>query len=254
MIPRLHTDASLAEGGEASLGPDRAHYLRTVLRRDVGAEIRLFNARDGEFAATISELSKKAGSAHIDGRLRAPEEEPDILILFAPIKRAPLELVIQKATELGAAGFAPVLTDRTNSDRLNMERLASIALEASEQCGRLSVPTFAERKRLVDALLRWDKSRQLIYCDEAGDDPAAEWGGRDGRAGPLYEIVKERAFTKAALLIGPEGGFSPDERGWLRSLPFVTPVTLGPRILRADTAAIVSLALWQAAVGDLARN
>jgi 16S rRNA (uracil1498-N3)-methyltransferase len=254
MFPRLYTATALAVGGRVSLGPDRAHYLKNVLRREAGAEIKLFNARDGEFAATVAELTKKIASAEIVGRLRTPEPEPDILVLLAPVKRTPLELVIQKATELGAAGFAPVLTDRTNADRVNTDRLSAIALEAAEQCGRLSIPTFAECTRLVDALLHWDKSRQLIYCDEAGDDPTAEWGGPYGRAGPLYDVVKEGGLRKAALLIGPEGGFSPDERRWLRSLPFVSPVTLGPRILRADTAAIVSLALWQAAVGDLTQS
>lgn len=254
MIPRLYLDAPLAEGAAVALAPEQAHYLRNVLRREAGADIFVFNARDGEYAATIDTIGKKAAAARLGVRARAPQAEPDILLLFAPLKRAAVELIIQKGVELGAAGFAPVFTDRANADRVRIDRLQAIAQEAAEQCGRLSVPPVTEPARLAETLLHWDLTRTLYFCDEAGDDPSREWGGEEGRAAPMLEVVKAAPGAKAAIMIGPEGGFSPEERKWLRALGFVRPVTLGPRILRADTAAIVSLAVWQAAAGDLRRR
>ncbi len=253
MIPRLYLDTPLAEGVGAALALEQAHYLRNVLRREAGAALRLFNARDGEFDATLAEIGKKGALAAIGARRRAPEPEPDIALVIAPVKRAAMEVIVQKATELGASQFIPVLTERTNADRLRTDRLSAIAIEAAEQCGRLSVPVVAEAAALPGALLRWDAGRTLFYCDEAGDNPDEERGGATGRAKPMLDVARARGAGPAAVLVGPEGGFSPQERSWLRSLPFVAPVTLGPRILRADTAAIVSLALWQAAHGDLAR-
>lgn len=254
MIPRLYHEGGLAAQISVALTPEQAHYLRNVLRREAGAEIRLFNARDGEFAAHLAEIGKKAAAATIDKRLRTPEIEPDVELLIAPVKRAAMEMIIQKGTELGARAFTPVLTDRTNTDRLRIDRLQAIALEASEQCDRLSVPPVRAPAKLAELLLHWDAGRTLYYCDEAGDDPSMEWGGREGRAATLFETAKEVGARPSAILIGPEGGFSPEERGWMRAFPSVKPVTLGPRILRADTAAIASLALWQAAVGDLTRR
>lgn len=253
MIPRLHLDAPLAEGAGAALSAEQAHYLKNVLRREAGAAIRLFNARDGEFEAMLADIGKKGALAAIGAQRRLPVKEPDVAIVFAPVKRAAVELIVQKGTELGASAFMPVMTERTNADRLRTDRLSAIAREAAEQCGRLSVPAFHAPEKLPGALLRWDHARTLYYCDEAGDDPGEEWGGAKGRAEPLFDVVKRRGAGPAALLIGPEGGFSEQERSWLRSLPYVAPATLGPRILRADTAAIVSLALWQAAAGDLQR-
>ncbi len=251
MIPRLFLEAPLAGGATVALAREQAHYLSNVLRREAGADILVFNARDGEYAATLDAVGKKAAAARIGRRTRAPHAEPDMLLLFAPVKRAAVELIVQKGVELGAAGFAPVYTDRTNADRIRIDRLQAIAQEAAEQCGRLSVPPVMEPTRLAETLLHWDLARALYYCDEAGDDPSREWGGEAGRAAPLLDVVKGGPDAKAAILIGPEGGFTPDERKWLRALGFVRPVTLGPRVLRADTAAIVSLALWQAAAGDL---
>ncbi|HBK93090.1 MAG TPA: 16S rRNA (uracil(1498)-N(3))-methyltransferase [Parvularcula sp.] len=251
MTPRLHLDAPLSEGAGVSLSPEQAHYLKSVLRREAGAAIRVFNARDGEFDATLAEIGKKGALAAIGAQRRKPEKEPDIAVVFAPVKRAAVETIIQKATELGASYFMPVVTERANADRLRTNRLQAIALEAAEQCGRLSVPFVREPEKLPGALLRWDHARTLYFCDEAGDDPDEEWGGAHGRAEPLLAAIRRRGAGPAALLIGPEGGFSAQERSWLRSLPFIAPATLGPRILRADTAAIVSLALWQAGAGDL---
>ena len=253
MIPRLHLDAPLAEGAGVALSPEQSHYLKNVLRREEGSLIRLFNACDGEFEASLADLGKKGALAAIGARRRGPEPAPDVGIVFAPVKRGAVETMIQKATELGAAFFLPVITERTNADRLRTDRLSAIALEAAEQCGRLSIPEVRASEKLPGALLRWDHRRTLYYCDEAGDAPGEEWGGAKGRAEPLFDAARRRGPGPTALLVGPEGGFSAQERSWLRGLPFVVPATLGPRILRADTAAIVSLALWQAAVGDLTR-
>ena len=254
MIPRLHHGAPLSEGAVASLTQQQAHYLKNVLRREAGAEIRLFNKHDGEYAATISEIDKKSALAALGKRTLAPQDEPDIELYFAPVKRTAMEFILQKGAELGVMRFQPVMTDHTNSERLRIDRMSLIALEAAEQCGRLSIPEISAPVRLPEALLKWDTSRALIYCDEAGDDPGEDWGGRKGRAAPLIEAIKDEAASRAAILIGPEGGFSKDERAWLRALPYVRPVTLGPRILRADTAALVAIALWQAAKGDLTQN
>ncbi len=251
MIPRLYLDARLSPAAAIGLTQDQAHYLRAVLRREAGAELLLFNARDGEFSARIREIDKKGVVAEILLQMRPPEAESDIQLLFSPLKRGPVEMIIQKGTELGVAMFIPVLTDRTNADRLRVNRLQMIAREATEQCGRLSVPPVTESLRLAELLLHWDKTRTLFYCDEAGSDPSKDWGGRDGRAPPLLDALRDKPAEKAAFLIGPEGGFSPEERNWLRALSFIRPVTLGPRILRADTAAIAAVSLWQAAAGDL---
>ncbi len=214
MIPRLYVKSELSAATMVELTDEQAHYLRSVLRRAEGDDIRLFNARDGEFAASIKSISKKSVSALTAERLRAPEAPANIELLIAPVKRAAIELVIQKATELGVSAVAFVVTDRTNADRLRIERLQAIALEAAEQCGRLSVPEIRGPAKLAETLNRWDRARTLFFCDEAGDDPEAEWGGANGRADPLFKIALEAP---------------------------------------AGSAAIVSLAIWQAACGDLRR-
>lgn len=253
MIPRLFHGGALAANTTVALTQDQAHYLRNVLRREAGAEMKLFNAGDGEYSARLAEVGKKGAAASIESLLRAPEAESDIHLLIAPVKRAAMELILQKGTELGASAFLPVMTDRTNAEKLRIDRLQAIALEAAEQCGRLSVPEVRAPSKLAQMLLHWEGSRPLYYCDEAGDDPSKEWGGPDGRAAPLVDVARETGSGPAAILIGPEGGFTPEERRWLRALPYVRAVSLGPRILRADTAAIVALALWQAAAGDFRR-
>lgn len=253
-IPRLHVEGTLAEGAAAPLSPEQAHYLRNVMRREVGEPVHVFNARDGEFEATIAALSRKGAVVEVDARRRTPEAEPDLWLLIAPVKRGPLETIVQKATELGVSRLLPVITARTNAQRLKDERLAAIAVEAAEQCGRLSVPEIAPAQSLFDLLKAWPAPRRLMFCDEAGDDPGAEWGGKDGRAAPALEALSGESAGPWAILIGPEGGFSPEERAELRRREFVRPVTLGPRILRADTAAIAALALWQASLGDFKRS
>lgn len=256
-VSRLHLDALLAAGGNATLPEGPSHYLKNVMRRKEGDEIRVFNARDGEFAGIIEALGKKQTLILLKTRTRAPEKEPDLWLLFAAVKRDAMDLIAEKATELGAALLQPVLTERTNAARVNEERLAAIATEAAEQCGRLSVPAIAPLAPLENLLGEWPAERRLMFCDEAGDAPGEEWGGREGRAAPALEALRSAGHGagegKWAILIGPEGGFSPAERERLRAAPFVTAVTLGPRILRADTAALAALTLWQAALGDFRR-
>lgn len=253
MILRLYLDTPLAEGGEAALDDAQTHYLKNVMRRGEGDAARVFNPRDGEFEGVIESLSKKSAIIRLQTKIRASEAEPDLWLVFAAVKRAAVDMIAEKATELGAAALVPVTTERTNAGRVNEERLAAIAREAAEQCGRLSVPRVAPLSSLERVLSDWPPDRRLVYCDEAGDDPQAEWGGRAGRAAPLLDALKEAGAGSWAILIGPEGGFSPAERARLRALAFVTPVTLGPRILRADTAAIAAMTLWQAALGDFRR-
>ncbi len=252
MIPRLYIDAPLQEGAAAPLTADQAHYLKNVLRRAESDRVLLFNGRDGEFEAEIAELKKKAGIAAIRTQTRVQQAEPDLVLCFAPVKRGPLETIIQKATEIGVAAFAPVITARTVAPKINAERLQAIAIEAAEQSGRLTVPTVKTPAKLEALLDNWPTDRKLIFCDEAGDDDTQAWGGCEGRAAPLLEALKavDSAADKWAILTGPEGGFSKEERDLLRAKDDVVAVTLGPRILRADTAAIAALALFQAARGD----
>lgn len=250
---RLHHGAPLAAGGNATLSESQAHYLKNVMRRSEGDEIAVFNARDGEFAAVIEALGKKHVLVLLKTRIRNPETVPDLWLLFAAVKRDAVDLIAEKATELGASRLQPILTERTNAARVNEERLAAIATEAAEQCGRLSVPEVVPLRRLTALIDAWPGDRQLMFCDEAGDASAEEWGGSEGRAAPALDALRNAPAGKWAILIGPEGGFSPAERERLRAAPFVTPVTLGPRILRADTAAFAALTLWQAALGDFRR-
>jgi 16S rRNA (uracil1498-N3)-methyltransferase len=252
MIPRLYIDAPLETGAAAPLSEAQAHYLKNVLRRSAGDEARLFNGHDGEFAAAIAELKKKGGVVAVKGKTREQEIEPELALYFAPVKRGPLETIIQKATEIGVARLCPVITERTVAPKMNVERLQAIAIEAAEQSGRLTVPSVDDPMKLARLLDAWPEGRRLLFCDEAGDDEREEWGGREGRATPVLEALKDMDSKAGgwAVLTGPEGGFTPEERMVLRSKTFVTPATLGPRILRADTAAIAALTLWQAALGD----
>lgn len=256
MTPRLYINAPLKTGAAVALSPDQAHYLKNVLRRAEGDRLSLFNGTDGEFAATIAELKKKGGLAAILEQTKPQSPEPDLTLCFAPVKRGALEMILQKAVEIGAARLQPVITERTVAPKLNLDRLQAIATEAAEQCGRLTVPSVGEPIKLPALLENWPAARRLIFCDEAGDDETAEWGGPDGRAKPMLETLTtlDSHADQWAILTGPEGGFTPDERNILRSQPFVTAATLGPRILRADTAAIAALALWQAALGDWRGN
>ena len=247
---RLHISGPLAPGAEVSLASEQVHYLRNVMRLAVGDPILVFNGRDGEWQARVVEIEKRRGRLRAEIQTRPQAAAPDLELVVALVKRARLETIVEKAVELGCRRIRLVTTRRTNAERAKVERLQAIAVEAAEQTGRLDAPEVAGPEKLDAVLDGWSQARRLMFCDEAGDDAEAEWGGPSGRALPALEALAAGGPGPWAVLIGPEGGFDPSERARLRAMAQVTPVTLGPRILRADTAAIAALALWQAALGD----
>lgn len=250
---RLFVPQSLAAGGAVQPSDDQSRYLMAVMRLQLGDELLLFNGRDGEWLARLSEAAKRGCRLTAERMTRPQTLGPDLDLAVALVKRARLETIVEKATELGARRIRLVVTRRTQADHTNVSRLTAIATEAAEQTGRLDVPQVLEPVRLDRMLGEWDANRRLMFCDEAGDDPGAAWGGPGGRAEPALEALRDAGGGAPwAVLIGPEGGFAPEERQSLRGLASVTPVTLGPRILRADTAAISALTLWQSALGDWA--
>ena len=248
--PRLYLETPLAAGRPVPLAREDAHYVVNVMRRGPGDTLRLFNGSDGEWSARIVEASRKGAIVEPVEQTRAQAGVPDLWLVFAPVKRQKTDLIVEKATELGVAEIHPVTTARTQSDRIKFERFQAIAKEAAEQTERLDLPVIADLAKLDRVLDGWDPARTLIYCDEAGDETDAPWGGARGRGKPMQAALAEAGGGPSAILIGPEGGFSPEERDRLRSLDFVLPVTLGPRILRAETAAISALTLWQSSCGD----
>ncbi|MEO8927653.1 MAG: 16S rRNA (uracil(1498)-N(3))-methyltransferase [Caulobacteraceae bacterium] len=235
---RLFVDDDLKTDGAVVPAPGQARYLAAVMRLAVGAEVLLFNGRDGEWRARIGEISKRACRLLPLAQTRPQGAGPDLDLIVAVVKRPRLETMVEKAAELGARRVAPILTERVNAGRPNLARLTAIAIEAAEQTGRLDVPEILAPRKLADLLAYWPPHRRLMFCDEAGE-AAPALGALAGRPGGPW-----------AILIGPEGGFSPAERAAVRALPAAVPVSLGPRILRADTAAIAALTLWQAALGD----
>lgn len=248
---RLHVSQDLRLGAEIVLDFDQGRYLTLVMRQGVGDAVLLFNGRDGEWRAIIVEAAKKVCRLRLEQRTREQVAPPALDLIIALVKRARLEAIIEKATELGVGRIRLVITRRTQADHTNLGRLQAIAAEAAEQTGRLDAPQILPPEKLERMLTAWDSGRRLMFCDEAGDDPEAEWGGEAGRALPVLDVLSGSAIGDPwAILIGPEGGFAPEERQTLRQSPFVAPVTLGPRILRADTAALAALTLWQAALGD----
>lgn len=248
--PRLHTDQPLT-GDPVALSKEQAHYLGTVLRLGEGADLLLFNGTDGEWSARIGGLSRKGGHADLAERTRQQTAGPDLTLLFAPLKKGPTDLVIRMGTELGVRRFVPVLTARTQAERVKVERLALIATEAAEQCERLEVPGVSDPIRFADVL---EAPGPLLFCDEAGDEGARRGSGGAGRGQPVGEALSVAVSGPWSILIGPEGGFAPDERSALRERASTTAVTLGPRILKAETAALTAVALWQAMVGDLSTS
>lgn len=236
---RLYVEAPLAAGETVICTEDQAHYLRNVLRVQDGDTLDLFNGCDGEWQAAVVFTGKKTCSLRPDILLREQDHGPDIQLLFAPLKRARLDYMVQKAAELGASKLQPVLTQHTVPDRVNVKRMRANAIEAAEQCGILFVPEIASPARLDDVIADWPQDRRLIYCDEHAD-----------HANPITALSEIPVGAPLAVLIGPEGGFSSTERDRLRALPFVVPISLGPRVMRADTAATSALALANAVCGD----
>jgi 16S rRNA (uracil1498-N3)-methyltransferase len=249
--PRLYLEHDLSAGAQIALDEAQSQYLTRVLRQREGARVRVFNGRDGEWSGAIGEIGRRGAALNIVARMRPQAPTPDILLLFSPLKRQATDWLIEKATELGARTLQPLICKRTIAETVRGVRLSSIAREAAEQTERLDIPEIRAPLTLGRALDGWDVARPLIFADEAGDDQEKPWGGQKGRGAPLYQAAERlRERTALALLIGPEGGFDPEERRMLRGLSFVTPVSLGPRILRAESAAIAALAVIQAAWGD----
>ncbi len=280
--PRLLIDQRLESGVDLDLDEAQARHVVTVLRLAVGDRVRAFNGEDGEWSATITAIGKRGTQARVGDRLRPPRAVPDLDLMFAPVKRHATDLIVEKATELGVRRIRPVITQRTIAETVRLDRLNTIAREAAEQTERLDAPEICEPVSLAKALDGWDASRALSYCDEHGDAadflfamlalrPLPLEGGGAGVGVTRAKKAHDEASTpkpshvtspqpptpslsrgggSLALLIGPEGGFTQEERRMLRAFPFVTPVSLGPRILRAETAVIAALTIIQAAWGD----
>ncbi|MGJ8615309.1 MAG: 16S rRNA (uracil(1498)-N(3))-methyltransferase [Sulfitobacter sp.] len=235
---RLYVDHPLGPGQSLTLDKAQAHYLFGVMRLAVGAAVLVFNGRDGEWRADVAEAGKRGGVLICTDMTKPLQMPPDLWLMFAPIKKARTDFIVEKAAEMGAARIVPVMTAFTNAGRVQRDRLQAHAIEATEQCGGTYVPEVTEAVKLDRLLHDWDKSRQIMFCDEAlaggaaklpvGTEPTPPW----------------------AILIGPEGGFSDKERTRLHGLDCAHPVTLGPRILRADTAAVAAMTLWQDRLGD----
>jgi 16S rRNA (uracil1498-N3)-methyltransferase len=248
---RLHVDHPLATGQAVPLTPDQAHYLTAVMRLGVGDPVLLFNGRDGEWRASLTAAGKRGAIATCEGQARPLSLPPDLWLLFAPVKKARTDFIVEKAVELGIARILPVQTRHTNSERTRQDRLQAHAVEAAEQCGATVVPPVADLVPLDRVLRDWPEGRALIWCDEAAahttsaSPPPRGEGRGEGGSAPV-----RLPPAPAAILIGPEGGFSADEAQRLRNRPGVTAMSLGPRILRADTAAVAAITLWQAACGD----
>ena len=237
---RLFVDTPLEAGAKVTLTDAQAHYLLRVMRASEGDHLLVFNGKDGEWRARIVEAKKRSAALVCEAQTAPQSDVPDLWLVFAPIKKTPADYVAQKATELGVRVLLPVLTRRTIARRVNTDRLRANAIEAAEQSGRISIPEIREPVGLEPLLRSWPKNRRIIFCDEAGAAaPIAQALARaKGDSGPW------------AVLTGPEGGFDPEERALLRANDFVVPVALGPRIMRADTASLVALALFQALLGD----
>jgi 16S rRNA (uracil1498-N3)-methyltransferase len=238
---RLYVAESLAPGGSIELATGQAHRLRTVLRLGAGASVAAFNPTDGEWSCRLTEIGRNRVVLAVERRMRPAEAEADLWLVFAPIKRARLDWLIEKATELGVGALLPVWTQRTQTERLNLERLRAHAVAAAEQSERLSVPELHEPQALDRVLASWSAERRLVVCDETG-------GGE-----PIGAAVARLGVGPTAMLTGPEGGFAETELDALEKLSFVTRVGLGPRVLRADTAAVAALAALQAIAGDWRR-
>jgi 16S rRNA (uracil1498-N3)-methyltransferase len=238
-VIRLYVTETLAAGTQIAAPPEQAHYLVNVMRQAAGDELLLFNGRDGEWRARIASAGKRACALEVLERTRPQQVGPDLDLVIALVKRARLETIVEKAAELGARRVRLAITERTNAERTRVDRLAAIGVEAAEQTGRLDAPAVEAPQKLEALIAGWPADRPLMFCDEAGEAP------------PALDALRGRQGGPWGVLIGPEGGFSPRERALIRGLSQAVPVSLGPRILRADTAAIAALTLWQAALGDL---
>lgn len=245
---RLYVEQSLGEGQSIPLTRDQAHYLFGVMRMAVDDAVLLFNGRDGEWRAEVAVANKRNGVLTCVHQTKPLQMPPDLWLLFAPIKKARTDFIVEKAAEMGAARIVPVMTEFTNAERIRQDRLQAHAVEAAEQCGGTYVPEVTDLQKLERVLAEWPEERQLLFCDEAKVGNSSAFDG---------VLASQSAATREgqgagpwAILIGPEGGFSEAERGKLHAHPQTHVVSLGPRILRADTAAVAAMTLWQQALGD----
>jgi 16S rRNA (uracil1498-N3)-methyltransferase len=237
-IPRLFADVPLVDGASITLDKAQSHYVTKVMRLKTGSDLRLFNGRDGEWLCSIAQTGGKSCLVDCREQIAEPQALPDIDYLFAPLKAARLDYLVQKATEMGARRIRPVITEYTVVRKVNDERLVANVREAAEQCNMVSVPEVLPAISLGGLIDGWEPARRIVFCDEAGSGDCA------------LEVLGQLAAGPLAVLIGPEGGFSPAERDLLLGLDFVVPVSLGPRIMRADTAGVAALALVQSVLGD----
>ena len=242
---RLFVDAPLGEGKRVELAREQAHYLFGVMRLTVGARVALFNGMEGEWSAEVASAGKRTGQLACLGQAAPQLRPPDLWLLFAPIKKARTDFIVEKAAEMGAARILPVLTEFTNAERVNVTRLQAHAVEAAEQCGGTYVPPVEAPRKLAALLADWPADRRILFADETLAEGASQHPSR--LAGEMG--TKDRR-APWAVLIGPEGGFSARERDRLHDMEAARPVRLGPRILRADTAAVAALTLWQSTLGD----
>jgi 16S rRNA (uracil1498-N3)-methyltransferase len=236
-LPRLFVDQPLGADQAVTLDGAPANYLGNVLRLAAGAQVKLFDDRTGEWLAEVEEAGRKRVTLRMAEKLREREAVPDLWLLFAPLKRGPVDILVEKATELGAARLQPVMTERTVADRVNLDRLRANAIEAAEQCDRTALPRLDEPVKLAALLADWPADRRLYFADEAGGEP----------------LAKLATPSPAAILIGPEGGFTDAERDRIAAVPQAVRVALGPRILRAETAALAALTIWMSVAGDWAK-
>ncbi len=234
---RLYVDHPLGDGQSVPLTREQAHYLFGVMRLGVGGNVALFNGQDGEWLSEVVQAGKRGGELTCIEQTRPLQMPPDLWLLFAPIKKARTDFIVEKAAEMGTARIVPVQTDYTNSERIRQDRLQAHAVEAAEQCGGTYVPEVTELQKLDQVLDNWPDGRQLMFCDEA-------------EVGSALRLAENEKGQPWAILIGPEGGFSERERARLGTLSYSHVVSLGPRILRADTAAVAALTMWQQAMGD----
>jgi 16S rRNA (uracil1498-N3)-methyltransferase len=235
---RLFVEVELGDGAPVAIEEGQAHYMLHVMRAKIGDRISLFNGRDGEWLAEISETAKRTCTVTCKVQTAPQTDVPDLWLVFAPVKKTPADYLTQKATELGVRVLQPIMTRRTIVTRVNSERMRANAVEAAEQSERVTVPEIREAVALDKLLAQWPAERRILFCDEAGD------------ARPIREALASAPDSPWAVFTGPEGGFDPAERALLRAQPHVTAVSLGPRILRADTAALAALSVWQTLCGD----
>lgn len=236
---RLYIPAALPGSGTIELDKAQTHYLANVMRVKEGTFIHLFNGKDGEWQATVANVSRKSVTLIVQEKVRDQLAEPDVWLCFAPIKKARIDFIAQKATELGVSRLQPILTARTNAERVKLERMESNAIEAAEQCERLNIPEVSAPVKFKELMANWPSDRHILFCDEMRDGETA-----------IAHLSQAEKGAPWAIFIGPEGGFDDTERTALKAQPLCHAVSLGPRVLRADTAAMAAISLWQATLGD----